>query len=275
MEELYLHVFNRAPEQLGEFVLNLVIASLIYIVGSLLLRYFLRLVQRLLTKKSHDVTVNGFIELVLHIGLKFVLLVLVLAQLGINTNSLLALLGAAGLAVGLAVKDSLSNFASGVMLIALKPFKVGEYIEAASSAGTVEKISLFSTILITGDNKKVIVPNAQIYRGTITNYSAMPRRRLDVHIDLHHDSCLASAKALLLEAAQAEARVLEEPKAIVVVTDITELGVKLMCRVWVKTSDYWKVKWALLEAFKLTLDEHDIELAKQRIETHSLKTSEK
>lgn len=265
MENLSL-IFQQAPEQLSVLLLNMLLALVIYIIGHSLLRYLLKFTHQVLARRSHDVTLNGFIELALHIALKFILIVLVLAQLGINTSSLLALLGAAGLAVGLAVKDSLAHFASGVMLIALKPFKVGDYIEAANTGGTVERISLFSTLLITGDNKKIIVPNAQIYQGTITNFSALPRRRIDILIDIHHNACLTTAKQAIWQVLSREERVLAEPKPIVVVSAINPHGITIMLRAWVKTSDYWKVRWALLEACKLELDQQAISFAKSRSE---------
>lgn len=263
MENIQL-LFQQVPDQMSVLLVNILLALVIYLIGHGLLRYVLKLVHQVLARRSHDVTLNGFIELALHIGLKFILIVLVLAQLGINTSSLLALLGAAGLAVGLAVKDSLAHFASGVMLIALKPFKVGDYIEAANTGGTVERISLFSTLLITGDNKKIIVPNAQIYQGTITNFSALPRRRIDLLIDIHHDACLKTAKQVLQQILSQEERVLAEPKPLVVVSAINNHGVTIMLRAWVKTSDYWKVRWALLEECKLQLDEQKINFAKNR-----------
>lgn len=269
--ENFTGLFVEFPEQISLVLVNIILAAVIYLIGHSVLRYLLKFVHQLLAKRSHDVTLNGFIELALHIGLKFVLIVLVLAQLGINTSSLLALLGAAGLAVGLAVKDSLAHFASGVMLIALKPFKVGDYIEAANTGGTVERISLFSTLLITGDNKKIIVPNAQIYQGTITNFSALPRRRIDITLDIHHEACLQTSKEVLQAVLLAEERVLTEPKPIVVVSAIDHHGVTLLLRAWVKTSDYWKVRWALLEQCKYQLDQHQVMFAKHRNDVHLIK----
>lgn len=253
-------------DYLTPFLVNLVVAGLIYIVGSWVIRKLLSLLQRIMRKKSADAALSNFVFTLLSLVLKFILIILVLEQIGINTTSLLALLGAAGLAIGLAVKDSLSNFASGVMLIMMKPFKAGDYIEVAGTAGIVEKVSIISTVLLSTDNKEIIVPNAQIYEGTITNYSARSTRRIDISIAITYQANLQQAKAVIARIIETDERTLKLPAPIIVVSDLSTNGVVLLVRVWVERPHYWEYRWHLFEQIKLQFDQHGIDISPARHE---------
>lgn len=257
---------GHVADYLTPLLVNLLVAGVIYVVGSWVIRKLLSLMQGVMRKKNTDAALRGFVFTVLALVLKFILIILILEQVGINTTSLLALLGAAGLAVGLAVKDSLANFASGVMLIILKPFKAGEYIEVAGVAGTVEKVSIFSTVLLSVDNKKLIIPNAQIYQGTITNYSARGTRRNDMSFAITYGSDLQKAKEIIRALIQADSRAFTDPAPVIVVTDLSANGVSLSIRVWVNGADYWAFRWQLLEQIKLNFDQQGIEISPLRHE---------
>lgn len=255
-------------EQLMPFLLNVAIAALIYVVGSWVARKLVKVILRVMELRGTDAALNGFTRAVLGTVFRFVLLILMLEQVGINTTSLLALLGAAGLAVGLALKDSLSNFASGVMLILLKPFKVGDFIEAAGIAGVVDKVSVFNTVLVTGDNKEIIVPNAQIYQGTITNYSARALRRIDLIVGISYDDNIKKAKDLILQVIVGDERYLTEPEPVVAVAELADSSVNLVVRAWVKTPEYWPLRWHLLEQIKATLDDNGVTIPFPQRDVH-------
>lgn len=262
-------------EQLIPFLFHVGIAVVIVVVGRWVIGKIIQVITKLLNLRQVDLVLTGFITAVLNAVLKFILFILVLEQLGINTTSLLALLGAAGIAVGLALKDSLANFASGVMLILFKPFRVGDTIEAAGVAGDVEKISVFNSVLVTGDNKQIIVPNAQIYNGTITNLTAKPVRRLEIGIAIGFNENLQGVKSLLEDMLQKEERILKKPAPVVAVTALTDKGVTLIARGWVKTGDLSATNWALLEEVKRLFDQHEIVVAGTRNEIHLLRDEPK
>ena len=194
-------------------------------------------------------------------------------QLGVNTTSLIALLGAAGLAVGLALQNSLQNFAAGVMLIIFRPFKKGDFVEAAGTAGVVETISIFSTIMRTGDNREVIVPNGAIYNGTITNFSARETRRIDMVFGIGYDDDIKKAKSIIEEILSSDERVLADPAPLVAVGELADSSVNFNVRPWVKSGDYWGVYFDLNERIKITFDENGISIPYPQIDIHQNKAA--
>lgn len=255
-------------ESLMPYLTNLILALLIYIVGKWLANKLVAVVGKLMQKREIDAALKEFVSSILSVLLTFVVVLIALEQLGVNTTSLLALLGAAGLAVGLALKDSLSNFAAGVMLIMFKPFKLGDFVEAAGVSGVIEKISVFSTAFKTGDNKAVIVPNAQIYGGTITNYSAKPTRRVDLVVGIGYDDDIRIARDLILSVLEEDERILKDPAPVVAVGELGDNSVNFVVRPWVKTADYWVVYWALLEKIKITFDRNGISIPYPQRDVH-------
>jgi small conductance mechanosensitive channel len=178
-----------------------------------------------------------------------------ISQIGVQTTSLIAVVGAAGLAVGLALQGSLSNFASGVLIVLFRPYKVGDFVEAAGISGAVEAVQILTTVLKTGDNKRVIVPNSQIMDSVITNYSANKRRRIDMVIGVSYDDDLNKVRKTLKELVAADERILTDPTCTIAVAELADSSVNFVLRPWVITADYWDVKFDLTEAIKIRFDD--------------------
>lgn len=242
------------------FGIKLAVAIIIVFVGKLLSRLVSRGVSKVLGHKKVDKTVISFVESLVY-GLAFTLtLIVAISHLGFNTSSLVAILGAAGLAIGLALQGSLSNFASGVLLISFRPFKAGDFVEVSGVAGIVEEVLIFSTKLRTGDNKTVIIPNGAITGGTITNYSAKPTRRIDLVIGVSYDANLAQTRQILADVVSKDERVLKDQDVTIGVSELADSSVNIVVRPWVQSGDYWPVYFDLLENIKVALDEAGIEI---------------
>ncbi|WP_428034457.1 mechanosensitive ion channel family protein [Amphritea sp.] len=253
------------------WAINIVMAAAIFIVGRMIAKVLVNLLGKALRKgKMEEILVN-FISSIANILLLLVIIVASLDQLGVDTTSLIALVGAAGLAVGLALQGSLQNFAAGVMLIVFRPFKEGDFIEAAGVAGVVEHISIFNTIMRTGDNKEVIVPNGNIYSGVITNYSARDTRRVDMVFGIGYGDDLKKAKALLEEIVTSDERVLKDPAPVIAVSELGDSSVNFVVRPWVKSSDYWGVMFDTTESVKLRFDEEGISIPFPQMDVHQYK----
>ena len=204
------------------------------------------------------------------------LLVVIIAslnQLGVDTTSLIALIGAAGLAVGLALQGTLQNFAAGVMLIIFRPFKTGDFVEAGGCAGIVENVSIFNTVMRTGDNKEVTIPNGAIYGGTITNYSAKPTRRVDLVFGIGYDDDIKKAKAILEQLMNDDERILSDPAPLVAVGELADSSVNFNVRPWVNSADYWGVYFDLTENVKLAFDAAGISIPYPQMDVHSQKVA--
>ena len=234
--------------------INILLALAVLIIGRWVAKLVVRIIKRLMKTANMDEVLIGFLSSILKVVLLVVVVIAALEQLGVNTTSLVAIFAAAGLAVGLALKDSLSNFAAGVMLIIFKPFKVGDFIEAAGISGAVEVIRVFNTQLRTGDNREIIVPNSQIYSGIITNFSARERRRIDLLIGIGYEDDIKAAKQVLERILQMEERVLREPAPVIQVAELGESSVDLAVRPWVNSADYLNVRSDLLETIKREFD---------------------
>ena len=246
------------PEFLVPLLTNwggrVVSALVIFIVGRWVSRAVAGWFRRAVLKAGVDETLARFLANLINIALVALVILTAIGALGVNTTNFLAIVGAAGLAIGLALKDSLSNFAAGVMLVFFRPFKVGDYIDAAGIAGSVESIRIFSTVLKTPDNRVITVPNALIYGGTITNFSAEQRRRVDLLIGISYDDDIGRAKALIQGVIAADTRIMQEPASQLLVMELGASSVDIAVRVWCATSDYWQVRSDLLEKIKTTLE---------------------
>lgn len=243
-------------------------ALLILIVGMWLIKKAVKLMEKLLRKKNMDEVAISFIGQVLHVVLMVLLAVTVVGQLGVDTTSFIAVLGAAGLAVGLALKGSLENLAAGILLVTQQPFKKGNFIEGAGVSGLVEKISMLNTRLKTVDNKVVVIPNAALVNNNLVNYSAMPTRRLDLVIGIGYDDDLKKAKGLLEKLIAEEPKVLKEPESLVAVSELGDSSVNFTVRMWVNAADYWDVNFAMIERIKLTLDAENISIPYPQRDVH-------
>ena len=240
--------------------INIILALAVFIIGRWLANLIVRGVKRIMHRANMDDALIGFLSSILNAILLVVVIIAALEQLGVNTTSVLAVFAAAGLAVGLALKDSLSNFSSGVMLIIFKPFKVGDFVEAAGIAGVVEELRIFNTMLRTGDNREIIVPNSQIYGGIITNFSARDTRRIDLVIGIGYEDDIQKAKKILEQIMQSDERILKEPAPVILVSELGESSVDFAVRPWVNSGDYWNVRSDLLETIKREFDAKGISI---------------
>ena len=248
--------------------INIVLAIVIFVVGRLAAKIVVRLARKLLIHARIDDILIDFVCSILNTAFLLFVIIASLDQLGVDTTSLIALLAAAGLAVGLALQGSLQNFASGVMLIVFRPFKAGDFVEAGGVAGTVEKISIFSTQMKTGDNREVIVPNGKIYGDTITNFSARDTRRIDMVFGIGYEDDLRKARDILRNLVDNDERVLKDPETLVAVSELADSSVNFVVRPWVKSSDYWAVKFDLTENIKLAFDENNISIPYPQMDVH-------
>ena len=248
--------------------INLGFALLIFVVGRWLARAVSAITRRVLNRSKLDVMLIDFVLSILNGVLLLVVVIASLNQLGVDTTSLVALIGAAGLAIGLSLQDSLKNFAAGVMLVVFRPFKAGDFVEAAGTSGVVERISIFSSIFRTADNREVIIPNGAIYADVITNYSARDTRRIDLLIGIGYDDDIRKAKSVVEGVLKADARVLAEPAPFVAVADLGASSVDLHIRPWVKSGDYFAASCDLKEAIKTAFDDQGISIPYPQSEMH-------
>ena len=231
------------------------LALVIFVVGRWVAKLVANGVDKGLKKAGVDSTLTHFLHNVVYAALLVAVIIAAVDQLGVNTTSFMAILGAAGLAIGLALQSSLSNFSSGIMLILFRPFKAGDFIEAGGTLGTVEQINVFNTVMKTGDNREIIVPNAQIFGGTITNFSARATRRIDLIIGIGYDDNIAKARQIINDILKADERVLEDPAPVILVMDLGASSVDLAVRPWVRGEDYWTTRSDLLENIKTSLED--------------------
>ncbi|BDD88984.1 mechanosensitive ion channel family protein [Desulfofustis limnaeus] len=248
--------------------LRVVAAALVLLLGLWVARRLSRLLGAMMERYGVDVTLTKFLGNVIYYALLAAVLVAAAGQLGIDTTSFLAVLGAAGLAVGLALKDSLANFSAGVMLILFRPFRVGDVVTAAGETGVVMEISIFNTILNTGDNQRKIIPNGNILNDTITNINAYPTRRIDLVFSIGYQDNLQEAQQLVRQVLAAEQRVLRDPEPTVAVGELAASSVDLLVRPWVKSADYWDVRFALLERVKAAFDQAGISIPFPQQDVH-------
>jgi small conductance mechanosensitive channel len=236
------------------------VQSPLFLSGESSLTWVIQLLGKMMRRSGIDDIIINYVSSITKAILLLLVFIAALNQLGVDTTSLIALIGAAGLAVGLALQNSLQNFAAGVMMIVFRPFKLGDFIEAGGVVGIVEQISIFSTVLKTGDNREIIVPNGQIYSDAITNYSARETRRVDMGFGIGYDDDMLAAKKVMASILEAHDLVLTEPAPVVAVTELEDSSVNFNVRPWVKTEDYWAVRSDLIEQIKLAFDEQNISI---------------
>lgn len=246
---------------------NLLAALAIFLVGKWVVTRLCRFLERKMQARV-DGTIARFAARLAYIALLIFVAIAALEQLGLQTTSLVAIFGAAGLAVGLALKDSLGNFAAGVMLILFRPFREQDYVEAAGTSGTVHEIRIFATRLITPDNKLITVPNGTIMADNITNYSAMPTRRVDMVFGVAYSSDLQRVRRVLQELLDQDERVLAEPAPVIVVGELGDSAINFWVRPWTRTEDYWAFKWDYTERVKQRFDEEGITIPFPQMDVH-------
>ena len=252
---------------------NIIIALLIYYIGRFIIRLVVGGLHKVMQRQNVDKTLETFVCNLVRIALMVVVIIAAIGALGIQTTSFIAIFGAAGLAVGLALQGSLSNFAAGVLIVLFRPYKVGDFIEAAGIAGSVEQVQILTTVLKTPDNKQIIVPNSQIMDSIITNYSANETRRVDLTVGVSYDDDIDKVMATLRELVDADERILKEPECLIKVQALADSSVNFVVRPWVNSADYWGVYFELTEAIKKRFDQEDISFPFPQQDVHLYKAN--
>lgn len=252
------------------FAVQIILAVLLYLAGKRVIAFIRKFLRKSLERRGVDIGVRQFLDSVSKYCLYFVLWLMILTLFGITTASVIAVLGSAGLTLGLALQGSLANFAGGVLILLLGPFHVGDYIISGETGheGTVREISTFYTRIQTADNQTVMIPNGRLADGAIVNVTGQQTRRIDILVGISYDADLKKAKQLLGSLAEKEERILTDQPVNVFVSALSDSSVEVGCRFWVKSEDYWQTKWDMLEAVKLTFDEHGIQIPFPQMDVH-------
>jgi len=254
---------------IGFYTLNIVLAIVIFIIGKWLANKVTNILIEIVRKtKGMDETLVKFLKNIIYYTLMMVVILTALSKLGVETTSFFAILGAAGLAIGLALKDSLGNFASGVMIILFKPFKAGDVVSAAGVTGTVNEVGIFNSIFITPDNQKIIIPNGAITSASITNINANDTRRVDLSVGIGYDDDIKKAKDVLTNILESNDKIIQEKGLTVAVSELADSSVNFVVRAWVNTPDYWTVKFALTEEVKTRFDKEGISIPYPQQDVH-------
>ncbi len=265
------------PQLIETYVLpwgiNIVMALAIFIIGKIIVNLIVSFVKKLMTKGKVDGILINFIASIIKTILLLFVVIASLNQLGVNTTSLIALIGAAGLAIGLALQGTLQNLASGVMLIIFRPFDAGHFVEAAGVSGVVEEIGIFTTTMRTGDNREIIIPNGEIFGGTITNYSKRSTRRVDMVFGIGYDDDIKKAKEIMSRVLDEDERILKDPAPLVAVAELADSSVNFNVRPWCATGDYWNVYFDTHEKIKLAFDAEGISIPYPQMDIHQDKAA--
>ena len=250
------------------FGLKILAALAILVIGRWIAKIVKKVIRKVMVKRNIEPTITSFTENLLYILLMTFVILAALARLGVQTASFVAIIGAAGLAIGLALQGSLANFAAGFLMIIFKPIKVGDYIEGAGTAGVVEAISVFTTTLTTPDNKTIIIPNAKLTGDNITNYSTKDTRRIDLKFGVAYESDSAKVKKIIEDVLKKEDRIFETPAPTIGLLELADSSVNFVVRPWVKTSDYWAVYFNLMETMKKRFDDEGISIPFPQTDVH-------
>lgn len=248
--------------------LKIIGAIAIIVIGRIVVSIITSILRKIMDRSNMDVTLAKFFTTAAKVVLLTLVFVAALGSLGVQTGSIIAVIGAAGLAVGFALQGSLSNLAAGIMIITFRPFRVGDYVEAGGAAGSVEEIHLFSTFLKTPDNRKVVVPNSSVTSGTITNYSANPTRRIDLVFGIGYGDDIQKAKQIFERAMKEDDRILADPAPQVAVSELADSSVNFVVRPWVNAADYWAVRFDLTEKIKEQLDAEGVNIPFPQRDVH-------
>ncbi len=248
--------------------IKIIAALAIFIIGKWVSKWLTAVLRKMMRRSKVDETLVSFLGSLTYVGLMTFVIIAAVGELGIQTTSFVAIIGAAGLAVGLAFQGSLSNLASGVLLVIFKPFKLGDFVEGGGVMGVVEEIGIFTTVLKTPDNKKIIVPNSKITGGNIVNYSAEDKRRVDLVVGVSYEDNLDKVRRVLQDIIAADNRILEDPAPTIGVAELADSSVNFAVRPWVKTADYWDVFFALNETIKKRFDAEGISIPYPQQDVH-------
>ena len=262
------NLWNQLSDLLSTFGISLFIALCILVIGRQVVKVLIKVINSALERSKTEDTVRIFVTNLLNTLLMIVVFIAAINQLGIETTSIIAVLGAAGLAIGLALQGSLSNFAAGILIVIYRPYKVGDYIQADSHLGTVLDIQIFSTVLKTPDNKLVVVPNGSIMNGSIVNFSHQAERRVDIIASCSYDDDIDKVKSVLADILSNDERILSEPKPRIALSELADSTVNFIVRPWVKNADYLDVYYSLLEEIKKRFDQEGISIPYPQSDVH-------
>ena len=265
---------NHIPDLIS-FGIKVVFALVFFFIGRIVIRWIRKLVRKSIQRSGADKGVEQFVDSLLKFSLYFLLLFMIGTKFGIDASSVAALIASGGVAIGLAMQGSLSNFAGGVLILLLKPFEVGDYIieDTNKNEGTVKEIQIFYTKLTTIDNKTIVIPNGILTNNSLTNATAKDERRLDLKVDISYDADLKKAKAMIMDVLNDDPAVLREDEIVVFVDELGESSVVLGARAWTKSADFWQAKWRILENIKEKMDENQIEIPYRQLTVHMNKNA--
>mgnify|MGYP001817600750 CR=1 FL=1 len=256
-------VYTYAPKLLGAIV--------VYIIGNMIIKWMVKKIDKVMEKRETDDSLKPFLRSLFGALLKTLLIISVLGMLGVEMTSFIAILGAAGLAVGMALSGTLQNFAGGVVILLFKPYRVDDFIEAQGYTGVVKEIQIFTTILLTPDNKTVIIPNGSLATGSLINYSAEPTRRVDFSYGIAYGDSVQKAREIIMKVIASDERILKDPESFVGLGELADSSVNLTTRVWVKTEDYWDVFFSMNESVYEALDKGGISIPFPQVDVHMQK----
>jgi len=269
MEKITEYLGSQLPNVI-DFVISVILALLVFAIGAKLIGWLRKIVKRSMERANVDKGVRQFTDSLLKFGLYALLIFSIGKNFGLDTTSVAAVVASGGVAIGLALQGSLSNFAGGVLILILKPFVVGDYIieDTNKCEGTVKEIQIFYTKLLTVDNKTIVVPNGTLANNSLTNVTAQDKRKLDLKVNVSYDADLRKAKQLIEELFRTDADIMQEEEMSVFVDELGSSSIVIGARAWVKTEKYWTTRWRLLENIKFTLDENGIEIPYNQIVVH-------
>ena len=261
-------IVDMLKEVLALYGMKVVAAIAVLIIGRLVAKLAQKIIEKVMAKGKQEQTLISFVSNLVYAALMAFVIIAALGKLGIQTASFVAIVGAAGLAIGLALQGALANFAAGVLMIIFKPFKVGDFIEGGGVAGVVEVIEIFTTQLTSPDNKQIIVPNAQMTGGNIVNYSSKGTRRVDLTAGIGYSDDIDKARGILQGIVDADVRILKDPASTIAVSELGDSSVNFVVRPWVNTADYWDVYFSMTEAIKKQFDEHGVSIPFPQRDVH-------
>jgi len=248
--------------------MKLLYAVLIWVVGKFIINKLMLLINKKMVIANTEISLKKFLHSIINTLFYTFLFIIIISTLGIQTASFVAVLGAGSLAIGFALQGSLANFAGGVLIILFKPYKIGDYIEAAGVAGTVNEIQIFATLLNTVDNKRIVIPNGKLSNDTVINYSKNPVRRVDIVFDVGYNDDLDKAKSVLVEIAKSQEKILKNPDVFVEIIEYGDSSVNIVYRVWCNTADYWNVYFHSMKMAKIEFDKANISIPYPQMDLH-------
>lgn len=256
-----------------QYAVNIVAAIVIFIVGSIIAKVVSGAITRLMKARGVDLTVAHFLSALVRYGILAFTIIAALGRIGVQTASVIAVIGAAGLAVGLALQGSLSNFAAGVLLVLFRPFRTGEFVDLGGVSGTVKDVQIFSTTMLTADNKTIVVPNGKIIAGNIINYSREPNRRVDIIVGVAYDADIDLVKKVLGDIVAADKRIMHDQGVTIRLNEMAASSLNFVVRAWTTNANYWPVYFDLMENFKRGLDANKIGIPFPQMDVHLYQTA--